>query len=59
VKDGVRQAVRERQTALTDPVNAIREFRKFTDEPLTLRGAGYAQAVHALNKAIEKADLLL
>ncbi len=44
---------------LPDPVNAIREFRKFTDESLTLRGAGYAQAVHALNKAIEKADLLL
>jgi hypothetical protein len=30
------------------------EFRKFTDQPLTLRGGDYAHAVQALNKAIDR-----
>jgi hypothetical protein len=34
-------------------LKAIREFRKFTDQPLTLRGGDYAHAVQELNKAID------
>jgi len=59
VKDGVRKVVKDRQLALSELVKAIREFRKFTDEPLTLRGAGYAHAVQELNKAIDRAEGLL
>jgi hypothetical protein len=59
VKDGVRKTVRERQAALNDLVKAFREFRKFTDQPLTLRGGDYAHAVQELNKAIDRANLLL
>ena len=33
VKYGVRKTVRERQAALNELVKAIREFRKFTDQP--------------------------
>ena len=47
VKDGVRKTVAERQAALNDLVKAFREFRKFTDEPLTLRGGDYAATAHA------------
>src|SRR5271169_5876293 len=59
VKDGVRKAVKDRQLALDELVKAIREFRKFTDQPLTLRGSDYARAVQELNKAIDRADKLL
>jgi len=59
VKDGVRKTVKERQVALDDLVIAIREFRKFTDQPLTLRGGDYAHAVQELNKAIDRAERLL
>jgi len=59
VKDGVRKAVKDRQLALEELVKAIREFRKFTDQPLTLRGGDYAGAVQALNKAIDRATGLL
>jgi len=59
VKDGVRKVVEERQIALDDLVKAIREFRKYTDQPLTLRGSDYAHAVHELNKAIDRAEGLL
>src|SRR5208337_3333190 len=59
VKDGVRNAVKDRQNALDMLVKAIREFRKFTDQPLTLRGGDYAGAVQALNKAIDRATGLL
>ena len=53
VKDGVRKAVQDRQIALDILLKAIREFRKFTDQPLTLRGGDYAHAVQELNKAID------
>jgi hypothetical protein len=33
VKDGVGKAVKGRQLALNELVKAIREFRKFTDQP--------------------------
>jgi hypothetical protein len=59
VKDGVRKTVKDRQLALDELVKAIRELRKFTDQPLTLRGSEYAHAVQELNKAIERADRLL
>ena len=59
VKDGVRKIVKDRQLALHDLVQAIREFRKFTDQPLTLRGSDYAHAVQELNKAIDRAEGLL
>ena len=45
VKDGVGKTVKDRQLALNELVKAIREFRKFTDQPLTLRGSEYAHAV--------------
>jgi len=59
VKDGVRRVVKDRQLALGELLKAIREFRKFNDQPLTLRGGDYAQAVQSLNKAIDRADGLL
>lgn len=59
VKDGVRKTLQERQLALEGLVNAIREFRKFTDQPLTLRGGDYAHAVQELNKVIDRAEGLL
>jgi hypothetical protein len=40
VEDGVRKTVTDRQSALNEWVKAMGEFRKFTDEPLTLRGSG-------------------
>jgi hypothetical protein len=59
VKDGVRKTVQDRQIALDMLLKAIREFRKFTDQPLTLRGGDYAHAVQELNKAIYRVDGLL
>src|SRR5271157_6283463 len=56
VKDGVRKTLQERQKVLRDLVQAIREFRKLSDQPLTLRGSEYAHSVLELNKAIERAD---
>jgi hypothetical protein len=53
VKDGVGKTVKDRQLALNELVKAIREFRKFTDQPLSLRGLEYANAVQELNKAID------
>jgi hypothetical protein len=43
IKDGVGKTVKDRHLALNELVKAIREFRKFTDQPLTLRGSEYAQ----------------
>lgn len=59
VKDGVRKAVKDRQIALDGLLKAIREFRKFTNQPLTLREGDYAHALQELNKAIDRADGLL
>ena len=53
------KTVKARQLALNELVKAIREFRKFTDQPLTLRGSEYAHVVQELNKAIDRADRLL
>jgi hypothetical protein len=51
--------VNDRQAALQILVHAINEFRKFTDQPLTLRGSEYAHAVQELNKAVDRANDLL
>jgi len=60
MKDGVRKAIQDRQLALTDPVHAIREYRRLAEtKPLTLQGSDYAHAVHELNKAIDRADAFL
>ena len=59
VKDGARKALRERQDALAALVRAIREYRKFGDQPLTLRGSEYAHALQELHKAIDTADRLM
>ena len=49
VRDGMRKALISRQTALNDLVKAIQQYRQSADH----------QAVHALNKALERAELLL
>jgi exonuclease V gamma subunit len=59
VKEAVRNALQDRQKALTDLIHAIREYRKLADQPLTLRGSEYADAVQQLNKAIDRAEDLL
>jgi hypothetical protein len=59
VKDGVRKVLQNRKNALTHLIHAIREYRKYADQPLTLRGSEYAHAVQELNKAIDRAEGLL
>jgi hypothetical protein len=54
VKDDLGRTVKDRQIAPDDLVKAIRGFRKFTDQPLTLRGSDYAASVQELYKAIER-----
>src|ERR1700745_1349737 len=59
VKEGVRKIVKDRQVALQNLVHAIGEFRKFTDQPITLRRSDYAHAVQELNNALDRANDLL
>ena len=60
IKDGVRKAIRDRQNALHDLVQAINQYRKLSEsKPLTLQGSDYAHAVQELSKAIDQADGLL
>ena len=59
VKDAVRKTLRDRQNALTHLLLAIREYRKFADQPLTLGNSEYAHAVRELNQAIDRAEVLL
>jgi hypothetical protein len=59
VKDAVRKTLRDRQNALNQLLQAVREYRKFADQPLTLRGSEYAHAVQELNQAIDRAEQLL
>ncbi len=49
VKDGVRKVLAKRQSAIKDLVDAIKEFRKSPDH----------RSIHALNKALERAEELL
>jgi hypothetical protein len=58
IKDGVRKAIRDRQNALHELVNAM--YRKLSEsKPLTLQGSDYAHAMLELNKAIDHAERLL
>jgi hypothetical protein len=60
VKDGVKKALRDRQDALSELVDAVRMYRKLADsKPLTLQGNDYAEAVDRLNAAIDHADGLV
>jgi hypothetical protein len=60
IKDGVRKAIRDRQNALHELVQAINQYRKLSNsKPLTLQGLDYAHAVIELNKAIDHAEGLL
>src|SRR5580704_12155105 len=53
VKDGVRKALTQGRTALADLVHAVRQYRSLAEkQPLTLRGAEYADAVQELKTAI-------
>jgi len=51
--------VNDRQLPLQNLFHEINEFRKFTDQPLTLRGSDYARAVQELNKAVDRANDLV
>jgi hypothetical protein len=59
VKDAVRKTLKDRQNALTQLLQAVREYRKFADQPLALRDSEYAHAVQELNQAIDRAEELL
>jgi hypothetical protein len=60
IKDGVRKAIRDRQNALHELLNAINLYRKISEsKPLTLQGSDYAHAILELNKAIGCAEGLL
>lgn len=58
-RGGGRKAVKDRQVALKELVKAIREYRKFTDQPLMLRGGDYSGAAQVLNKAIDRVEVTL
>ena len=45
VRDGIRKALKDRQTALTELVHAVRDYRHLADQLFTLRGSEYAHAV--------------
>jgi hypothetical protein len=50
IKDGVRKAIRDRQNALHELVQAINQYRKLSEsKPLTLLGSDYAHAVLELS----------
>ena len=54
------RTLRDRQIALAELVHAVREYRRIAEsKPLTLQGSEYPQAVHELNKAIDRAEGLL
>jgi hypothetical protein len=60
VKDGVKEALRDRQNALSELVAAVRLYLKLADsKPLTLQEDDYAKAVERLNAAIDRADGLV
>jgi len=59
VKDAVRKTLKDRQNALTQLIEAVREYRKLDEQPLTLRGSEYAHAVQELTKAMDRAETLL
>jgi hypothetical protein len=59
IKEAIRKALRERQGVIAELVQAIREYRKLADQPLTLRDSVYGEVVRKLKDATERADCLL
>jgi hypothetical protein len=60
VKDGIKKALRDRQDALGELVDAVRMYRKVADsKPMTLQGSEYVEAVERLNAAIDHANGLV
>jgi hypothetical protein len=59
IKEAIRKALRERQGVIAELVQAIREYRKLADQPLTLRDSVYGEVVQKLKEATERADCLL
>ena len=59
IKEAIRKALRERQGVIAELVQAIREYRKLADQPLTLRDSVYGEVVQKLKDATERADCLL
>src|SRR5215472_4654983 len=59
IKEAIRKALRERQGALAELVQAIKEYKKLADQPLTLRDSVYNEVVQKLKDATERADCLL
>lgn len=59
IVDAVRKAVRERQGALTDLIRAIRAFQNADQHPLNKQESGYAQVLHKLHGAIDRAERLV
>jgi hypothetical protein len=58
-KDGVGKSLKARQIIIEELVHAIREYRKASEQPLTLRGSEYAHAVQELNKVFDRAEDML
>jgi hypothetical protein len=60
VKDGVKKALRDRQDALSELVDAVRQYRKLADsKPLTPQENDYVKALERLNAAVDRADELV
>ncbi len=59
LKDAVRKALRERQEALETLVDAVKEYKRLATHPESIRGSEYAQAIHALGKALDLAERLI
>jgi hypothetical protein len=59
IVDAVRNAVRERQGALADLVQAVRAFQNANQHPLNKQEYGYAQVLHKLHRAIDRAEGLV
>ena len=59
IKEAIRKALRERQGALAELMQAIKQYRKLADQPLTLRDSVYGEVVQKLKEATERADCLL
>ena len=59
VKEGVRKSLKARQAIIEELVHAIHEYRKASEQPLTLRGSENAHAVQELNKVIDRAEGIL
>jgi hypothetical protein len=59
VKDAVRKALKDRQTALDRTWPRRSGVSEQSDQPLTVRGSDHAHAAQELNKAIDRGEGLL